>query len=97
MRSTNNSFADDGFTWDGSRKNYRPHRTLRIDADSPSRLLRAAQAGRCTFCGNGVEWYQRPGGTSVPLHPGELPASTVPDGERWHVSSGVAVVSLVVV
>ncbi|MFE0630899.1 DUF6083 domain-containing protein [Streptomyces sp. NPDC058864] len=90
MRSTNNSFADDGCAWDGSRKNYRPRRMLRIDADSPSRLLRSAQVGRCDGCGNRVEWYQRPGSTPVPLHPEELPAGTVPAGERWHVSSGAA-------
>ncbi|WP_326569914.1 DUF6083 domain-containing protein [Actinacidiphila glaucinigra] len=90
MRSTNNSFADDGCAWDGSRKNYQPRRALRIDADSPSRLLRSAQVGRCDVCGNRVEWYQRPGSTPVPLHPEELPASTVPAGERWHVSSGAA-------
>ncbi|MDX2815714.1 DUF6083 domain-containing protein [Streptomyces sp. PA03-5A] len=90
MRSTNNSFADDGFAWDGSRKNYRARRALRIDEDSPSRLLRSAQVGRCDVCGNRVEWYQRPGSTPVPLHPDELSASTVPAGERWHVSSGAA-------
>jgi len=90
MRSTNNSFADDGFAWDGSRKNYRPRRSLRIAEDSPSRLLRTAQGARCDFCGNPVEWYQRPGSTAVPLHPVELPAGSVPPGERWHVSSGVA-------
>ena len=90
MRSTNNSFADDGFAWDGSRKKHGPRRSLRIDADSPSRLLRTAQGARCDFCGNPVEWYQRPGSTPIPLHPDELPASTVPAGERWHVSSGAA-------
>ncbi|MDX2647509.1 DUF6083 domain-containing protein [Streptomyces sp. PA03-1a] len=90
MRSTNNSIADDGSAWDGSRKNYRARRLLRIDADSPSRLLRSAQVGRCDVCGNSVEWYQCPGSTPVPLHPDELPASTVPAGERWHVSSGAA-------
>ncbi|MFE0631590.1 DUF6083 domain-containing protein [Streptomyces sp. NPDC058864] len=90
MRATNNSFADEGSAWDGSQKNYRPRRSLRIDTDSPSRLLRSAQGGRCDYCGNRVEWYQRPGSTSVPLHPDELPAGTVPSGERWHVSSGIA-------
>lgn len=90
MRSTNNSFADDGSAWDGSRKNYRPRRTLRIDADSPSRLLRSAQGDRCDACGNHVEWYQRPGNTPVPLHPDELPARAIPPAERWHVSSGAA-------
>ncbi|WUD72095.1 DUF6083 domain-containing protein [Streptomyces sp. NBC_00510] len=90
MRSTSNSFADDGFAWDGSRKNYRPRRSLRIAEDSPSRLLRTAQGARCDFCGNPVEWYQRPGSTAVPLHPVELPAGSVPPGERWHVSSGIA-------
>ncbi|WP_405763922.1 DUF6083 domain-containing protein [Actinacidiphila glaucinigra] len=90
MRSTNNSFADDGRAWDGSRKNYRPRRFLRIAEDSPSRLLRTAQSAWCDFCGNAIEWYQRPGSTAVPLHPVELPAGSVPPGERWHVTSGVA-------
>jgi hypothetical protein len=89
MRSTNNPLAD-GFSWDGSRKNYRPGRALRIAPDSPTRLLRTAQTGHCGTCGNPVEWYQRPGGRTVPLHPRELPAAGVPPIERWNVTSGLA-------
>ncbi|WP_414166361.1 DUF6083 domain-containing protein [Streptoverticillium reticulum] len=76
--------------WDGSFKNYRTPRSLRVAPDSPTRLLRAAQPGRCSACGNRIEWYCRPGERTVPLHPRELPAKAVPVGQRWHVSSGLA-------
>jgi len=89
MRSTNNPLAND-HSWDGSRKNYRPGRVLRVAPDSPTRLLRAAQTDQCGDCGNPVEWYQRPGGRTVPLHPRELPAAAVPAEERWGVTSGLA-------
>jgi hypothetical protein len=88
MRSTNNPGAD-GFTWDGTPKNRPAPRALRVAQDSPTRLLRTAQADRCTVCGNRVEWYQRPGGRTVPLHPRELPAADVSPDERWHVNSGL--------
>ncbi|MDI5973981.1 DUF6083 domain-containing protein [Streptomyces sp. SL13] len=89
MRTTNNPGAD-GHRWDGSPKNYHPRRALRVATDSPTRLLRTAQRARCTSCGNLIEWYPHPGGSSIPLHPRELPAAQVPPPDRWHVSSGIA-------
>lgn len=89
MRATNNPAAD-GFAWDGTPKNRRPPRALRVSPDSPTRLLRSGQTGHCTACGNRVEWYYRDNNRAVPLHPGELPTHLVPDDQRWHVLSGVA-------
>ncbi|MDJ0346420.1 DUF6083 domain-containing protein [Streptomyces sp. H10-C2] len=89
MRTTNNPAAD-GFAWDGTPKNRRPPRTLRVSPDSPTKLLRSSQPGRCTACGNRVEWYYRDNNGAVPLHPGELPTHLIPDNQRWHVLSGVA-------
>ncbi|WP_124288538.1 DUF6083 domain-containing protein [Streptomyces sp. ADI98-12] len=65
-------------------------RSLRIDPDSPTRLLRCAQRGRCRDCGNHVEWYHRVRDRPVRLHPHELSAAEVPAEYRWHVSSGLA-------
>ncbi|WKX68597.1 DUF6083 domain-containing protein [Streptomyces sp. XD-27] len=76
--------------WDGSYKDYRTPRTLRVAPDSATRLLRTAQASRCTACGNRIEWYCRPGDRTVPLRPRELPAAAVPAGQHWHVSKGLA-------
>ncbi|MET9080704.1 DUF6083 domain-containing protein [Streptomyces sp. NPDC004237] len=67
-----------------------PRRSLRIDPDSPTRLLRCAQRGRCRDCGNHVEWYHRVRDRPVRLHPHELSAAEVPVEHRWHVSSGLA-------
>lgn len=92
MRSTNNPGAGD-FLWDGSPKNYRPRRALRVVPGSPTRLLRGARLARCAACGNIVEWYRQPIGGNVPLHPQELPAQAVPAGERWHVATGLAYAS----
>ncbi|MCZ4120221.1 DUF6083 domain-containing protein [Streptomyces sp. H39-S7] len=89
MRATNNPAAD-GFAWDGTPKNRRPPRALRVSPDSPTKLLRSGQTGHCTACGNRIEWYYRDSDRAVPLHPGELPTQLVPDGQRWHVLSGVA-------
>jgi hypothetical protein len=89
MRSTNNPGAD-GFTWDGAPKNRRATRFLRVAPDSPTRLLRTAQSGRCAACGNHIEWYYRAGDRTIVLHPRELPAADIPSGERWHVNSGMA-------
>jgi len=89
MRSTNNPRADD-FSWDGSHKNHRPGRALRVAPDSRTKLLRAAQTDRCATCGNPVEWYPRPGGRAVPLHPRELPAASIPPAERWNITAGLA-------
>ncbi|GAA0439728.1 DUF6083 domain-containing protein [Streptomyces luteireticuli] len=75
---------------DGSPGNYRTPRSLRVAPDSPTRLLRAAQPGTCTACGNHIEWYSRPKDRTIPLHPHELPTTTVPPHHRWHVSSGLA-------
>nr|WP_045297110.1 MULTISPECIES: DUF6083 domain-containing protein [Streptomyces] len=76
--------------WDGSPAVAYPRRSLRIEHDSPSRLLRCAQRDRCRECGNPVEWYHRSFARPVRLHPREVPAAEVPAAYRWHVSSGVA-------
>ncbi|MFG2825065.1 DUF6083 domain-containing protein [Kitasatospora sp. NPDC048365] len=78
------------FHWDGTRKGPKPTRALRIAPDSPSRLLRAAKAGICRYCGNPVEWSYRADDTPIPLHPAELPAPAVPPRQRWHLASGIA-------
>lgn len=65
-------------------------RSLRVDPDSPTRLLRCAQRDRCRECGNPVEWYQRVRDRPVRLHPRELPVAEVPADYWWHVSSGLA-------
>lgn len=78
--------------WDGTSTRFPRSRSLRVDADSPTRLVRSAQPGRCSDCGNRVDWHPRPGGDGRPvgLHPQELPAAAVPAVSRWHVSSGIA-------
>ncbi|MEU5340455.1 DUF6083 domain-containing protein [Streptomyces sp. NPDC020766] len=76
--------------WDGSPVLAHPRRSLCVDPDSPSRLLRCAQRDRCRECGNQVEWYQRVRDRPVRLHPQELPTAAVPADHRWHVSSGLA-------
>ncbi|WP_231976286.1 DUF6083 domain-containing protein [Streptomyces sp. 3214.6] len=42
--------------WDNSPISSHPRRSLCVDPDSPSRLLRCAQRGRCRECGNPAEW-----------------------------------------
>ncbi|WP_367324532.1 DUF6083 domain-containing protein [Streptomyces sp. HUAS ZL42] len=76
--------------WDGSHVQIHPRRSLRVDPDSPTWLLRCAQRDRCRECGNPVEWYHRVADRPVRLHPQELPATEVPADYRWHVSSGLA-------
>ncbi|MEV8086646.1 DUF6083 domain-containing protein [Streptomyces nigra] len=76
--------------WDGSPAVAFPRRSLRIEHNSPSRLLRCAQRDRCRECGNPVEWYDRNFARPVRLHPREVPTAKVPTAHRWHVSSGVA-------
>ncbi|MER6352417.1 DUF6083 domain-containing protein [Streptomyces sp. NPDC001634] len=76
--------------WDSRPVPAHPRRSLCVDPDSPSRLLRCAQRDRCRECGNPVEWYQRVRDRPVRLHPQELPAAAVPADHRWHVSSGLA-------
>ncbi|MYW98912.1 MULTISPECIES: DUF6083 domain-containing protein [unclassified Streptomyces] len=78
--------------WDGTSVRFPRSRSLRVDADSPTRLARAAQSGRCPDCGNRVDWHPRTDsdGRRVGLHPQELPAAAVPAISRWHVSSGIA-------
>ncbi|WP_329377097.1 DUF6083 domain-containing protein [Streptomyces sp. NBC_01716] len=77
--------------WDGTQPQaHRHHRRLRVASTSSSRLLRAGQSGRCTACGNLIEWYDRTGHRPVALHPHELPTSVIPSTCRWHVSSGTA-------
>ncbi|WP_405522699.1 DUF6083 domain-containing protein [Streptomyces canus] len=69
--------------WGGSPAVAYPRRSLRIEHDSPSRLLRCAQPDRCRECGNPVEWYDRSIARPVPLHPREVPAAEVPIAYRW--------------
>ncbi|MER6601568.1 DUF6083 domain-containing protein [Streptomyces parvus] len=78
--------------WDGTSVRFPRSRFLRVDADSPTRLVRSAQPGRCPDCGNRVDWHPRADGDGrrVGLHPRELPAAAVPALSRWHVSSGIA-------
>lgn len=65
-------------------------RSLRVDPEGVSRLLRCGQTASCRECGNTVEWYVRSDERRVRLHPHELPTDQVPESCRWHVSSGVA-------
>ncbi|WP_103514999.1 DUF6083 domain-containing protein [Streptomyces sp. SM10] len=76
--------------WDGSPLGSRRHRSLRVSANSPSRLLRTGQTSRCRACGNRIEWYQRDNHRPVSLHPYEVATSTVPASCRWHLSGGIA-------
>ncbi|MFI0714078.1 DUF6083 domain-containing protein [Streptomyces inhibens] len=83
--------ASAGRRWDGSpaRPHHRP-RALCVAADSPSRLLRAAQPSSCRDCGNRIDWYTRTNHHVISLHPHEVTATSVPASCRWHVSSGIA-------
>ncbi|MFL5999743.1 MAG: DUF6083 domain-containing protein [Streptomyces sp.] len=76
--------------WDSSPVRASQRRSLRVDPDSPTRLLRCAQRDRCRECGNPLEWYHRVRDRPVRLHPRELPVAEVPADYRWHVSSGLA-------
>lgn len=76
--------------WDGSPIQAHPRRSLCVEPDSPTRLLRCAQRECCRECGNSVEWYHRVRDRPVRLHPRELPVAEVPADYRWHVSSGLA-------
>ncbi|WP_254885338.1 DUF6083 domain-containing protein [Streptomyces sp. NA02950] len=90
MHATNTPAAGD-LAWDGSYKNRRPPRFLRVAPDSPTRLLRTAQQSRCSDCGNHIEWYDCTASHNpVPLHPHELPAAAVPPSQRWHIDTGIA-------
>jgi Family of unknown function (DUF6083) len=81
----------DSVHWDGSSQpGHRPLRALRLHPVTRTRLLRAAQRKPCPQCGNLVERYYRNDGYPVPLHPGELPITTVPDHHRWHLLEGIA-------
>ncbi|MFD7677044.1 DUF6083 domain-containing protein [Streptomyces sp. NPDC060187] len=76
--------------WDGSPVHVPARRSLRVDPDSVSLLLRCGQSDRCRDCGNRIEWYHRSRQRPVRLHPRELPVTAVPTACRWHVSSGIA-------
>ncbi|MET9378856.1 DUF6083 domain-containing protein [Streptomyces sp. NPDC002992] len=76
--------------WDGSRIAPRRHRTLRVAADSPSRLLRIAQRSQCRTCGNRVDRHTTTRQQPIALHPAELPAAVIPQRHRWHLASGIA-------
>ncbi|WP_406387513.1 DUF6083 domain-containing protein [Streptomyces sp. NBC_00887] len=86
--------ASSGRRWDGSPARPSRSRALRVTPDSPTRLVRSAQPGRCPDCGNRIDRYpcadSADDGRVVPLHPQELPAAAVPVTSRWHVSSGTA-------
>ncbi|MFI0779315.1 DUF6083 domain-containing protein [Streptomyces sp. NPDC021212] len=66
------------------------HRSLRVAPYSPSRLLRAGQGARCRHCGHRLEWFHTSNGQPIALHPAEIPATTVPESCRWHLSCGTA-------
>ncbi|MYV46704.1 DUF6083 domain-containing protein [Streptomyces sp. SID2888] len=76
--------------WDGSPRHRRHPRPLRVDATSPSRLLRAGQSGRCRRCGNRIDIYQRTDQRPIALHPAEVATEQVPDSCRWHLAGGIA-------
>ncbi|MFE7299886.1 DUF6083 domain-containing protein [Streptomyces sp. NPDC057579] len=76
--------------WDSSPAAASPRRRLRVDASSPSRLLRRGQNGRCRKCDNRVDWHSRTDHRPIGLHPHELPIRPVPTVYRWHLSGGVA-------
>ncbi|MGW3835135.1 DUF6083 domain-containing protein [Streptomyces microflavus] len=78
--------------WDGTPARTPRPRSLRVAPDSPTRLVRTAQPGRCPDCGNRIDWHPRVGTDDRPvgLHPQELPAAAVPAVSRWHLSSGIA-------
>ncbi|WP_051854196.1 MULTISPECIES: DUF6083 domain-containing protein [unclassified Streptomyces] len=79
-----------GRHWDGSPRHLPYRRTLRIARDSPSRLLRAGQTGRCRHCGNRIDRYECFDGRLIDLHPAEVITSDISETCRWHVSSGIA-------
>lgn len=83
-----------GRRWDGTPDRPPRVRALRVASDSPTRLVRSAQPGRCRDCGNRIDWLPRADtngdGRFVSLHPQELPAADAPATIRWHVSSGTA-------
>ncbi|MET9438647.1 DUF6083 domain-containing protein [Streptomyces sp. NPDC006551] len=87
MRPTH---ASTGRHWDGSPTAPHRRRALQVATDSPSRLLRIAQASRCRDCGNRIEWHTTSSRQPVGLHPTELPSKIVPTSRRWHVASGIA-------
>ncbi|MDX3244605.1 DUF6083 domain-containing protein [Streptomyces sp. ME18-1-4] len=76
--------------WDGSPRDTRTRRPLRVAATSPSRLLRTGQSSRCRACGNPIDFYQRADQRPIALHPAELAAALVPVSCRWHLSCGIA-------
>jgi hypothetical protein len=82
--------AAPGRHWDGTPTTRRPLRSLRVAADSPSRLLCTARPAPCRTCGNRTDWYTRSHGRPIGLHLHELPTPAVPAACRWHVASGVA-------
>ncbi|MEV6057597.1 DUF6083 domain-containing protein [Streptomyces sp. NPDC052107] len=76
--------------WDGSPRRLPARRTLQIAANSPSRLLRAGQTGRCRHCGNRIDWYPRCDDRPIALHPAEVATIDVSPSCRWHLSGGIA-------
>ncbi|MCZ0991779.1 DUF6083 domain-containing protein [Streptomyces diastatochromogenes] len=79
-----------GSHWDGSPRHTPPRRSLQIAANSPSRLLRTGQTGRCRHCGNRIDWYPRPDDRPIALHPTEVATADVSQACRWHLSGGIA-------
>ncbi|WLQ45663.1 DUF6083 domain-containing protein (plasmid) [Streptomyces laculatispora] len=84
--------ASPGHRWDGTPARSPRLRALRVAPDSPTRLVRSVQTGRCRDCGNRIDWFPQADtlgdDRAVSLHPQELPAAAVPATSRWHVSSG---------
>ncbi|MEU7484869.1 DUF6083 domain-containing protein [Streptomyces sp. NPDC042319] len=76
--------------WDGSPRRPHPRRSLRVAPTSPSRLLRAGQAGRCRHCGHRLEWFHTSTDQPIALHPLEVATQAVPASGRWHLSCGTA-------
>lgn len=79
-----------GCHWDGSPRNTRHSRPLRVAATSPSRLLCAGHSSRCRHCGNRIDLYQRADHRPIALHPTELTATDIPEPCRWHLGGGIA-------
>ncbi|MFJ4188962.1 DUF6083 domain-containing protein [Kitasatospora sp. NPDC089509] len=79
-----------GYRWDGTHRGPNTTRTLRIDRDSPTRIVRTALMGTCHHCGNPAEWSYTAHHDYIPLHPAELPTRHIPPPLRWHTVSGIA-------
>jgi hypothetical protein len=68
--------------------------SLRIATSSTTKTPVRDAMGRCTFCGNLIEWRDTFEYTRIPLVPGEFPARRVPARYHWHVDAGIAYLGL---